>query len=256
MRGGICSALLNNVEIKRGDNMKRSLKFVSLLLLLLFIGRTGRAYEVIQVTNGGTIKGKVKFVGTPTKDEMIQTNKNQDYCGNTLPANKYLISPSGEIENVVVLIENIDKGKALPQEPALVTNYKCAFNPKVMIGFKGGELEIKNSDPILHNTHLYQDGKTLYNIALPDKDEVVKRPVKKDGLIDVKCNTHKWMSGYVYVSEQPYIAVTGADGSFTLTDVPPGRYKLKAWHAALGELTKEVEVKAGKSTDVNFEFRK
>ncbi len=236
--------------------MKRSLNFLSLLVLLLCIGRTVCAYEVIQVINGGTIKGKVKFMGTPPKDETIQTNKNQDYCGNALPADKYLISPSGEIENVVVLIENIDKGKPFPKEPVVVNNHKCAFSPRVVIGFKGGELEIKNSDPILHNTHLYQGGKTLYNIALPDKDEVVKRPIKKSGLIDVKCNTHKWMNGYVYVSEHPYITVTGADGSFTLTDVPPGKYTLKAWHAALGEVMKEVEITAGKSTEVNFEFKK
>jgi plastocyanin len=235
--------------------MKRSLKYV-LLLVLLFIGGAARAYEVIQVPNGGTIKGKVKFAETPPKDEVIQTNKNQDYCGNTLPANKYLISPSGEIENVIVLIENIDKGKSIPKEPVVINNHKCAFDPKIIIGFKGTQLEIKNSDPILHNTHLYQDGKTLYNVALPNKGDDIKRPIRKVGLVDVKCDTHKWMRGYVYVSEHPYVAVTGADGSFSLTDVPPGKYKVKAWHAALGEVTKEVEVTAGKSTEVNFEFKK
>ncbi|MGE5443980.1 MAG: carboxypeptidase regulatory-like domain-containing protein [Ignavibacteriales bacterium] len=236
--------------------MERWLKLVSLALFFLFLGGATYGYEVIQVTDGGTIKGKVKFVGMPPKDETIRIDKNQDYCGNTLPANKYIISPGGEIQNVVVMIEGIDKGKPFPKEAAVVNNYKCAFDPKVVIGFEGDELEIKNSDPILHNTHLYQDGKALYNIALPDKDESIKRPMKKAGLIDVKCNTHKWMSGYIYISEHPYIMVTGADGSFTLTDVPPGKYKLKAWHAVLGEVTKDVEVVAGKSTEVNFEFTK
>ena len=154
------------------------------------------------------------------------------------------------------MIENIDKGKPFPKEMAVINNHKCAFDPNVVIGFEGNEIEIKNSDLILHNTHLYQDGKTLYNIALPDKGESIERPIKKAGLIYIKCNTHKWMNGYVYVSEHPYITVTGADGSFTLTDVPPGRYKLRAWHAALGEATKEVEVAAGRSTEVNFEFKK
>ena len=236
--------------------MKRWLRCISLILFFLFLAGATYAYEVIQVTNGGTVKGRVKFVGVPPKDETIRTNKNQDYCGNTLPANKYIISPGGEIQNVVIMIEGIDKGKPFPKEPRVVNNYKCAFDPKVVIGFKDNEIEIKNSDPILHNTHLYQNGKVLYNIALPDKDEAIKRPIKKTGLIDVKCNTHKWMNGYIYVSEHPYITVTGVDGSFTLTDVPPGRYKLKAWHAALGEVTKDVEVASGKSTEINFEFKK
>lgn len=236
--------------------MDRWLKYISLVMSYLFLVGATYAYEVIQVTDGGAIKGKVEFVGKPPKDDTIRTNKNQDYCGNTIAANKYIISPSGDIRNVVVMIEGIDKGKPLPKQSAVVNNNKCAFDPKVVIGFSGDELEIKNSDPILHNTHLYQDGKTLYNVALPDKDDVINRPMKRAGLIDVKCNTHKWMSGYIYVSEHPYIAVTGADGSFALTDVPPGRYKLKAWHAALGEITKEVEVAAGKSTEVNFEFKK
>jgi plastocyanin len=236
--------------------MERWLKCVSFILFFLFLEGVTYAYEVIQVTDGGMIKGKVKFVGTPPKDVTIRTNKNQDYCGNTLPANKYIISQRGEIQNVVVMIESIDRGKPFPKEPMMINNNKCAFDPKVVIGFKVDELEIKNSDPILHNTHLYQEGKTLYNIALPDKDEVIKRPIKKAGLIDVKCSTHKWMSGYIYVSEHPYIAVTGTDGSFVLTEVPPGRYKLKTWHAALGETEKEVEVAAGKSTEVYFEFKK
>lgn len=236
--------------------MERWLKCVSLVLFLLFLGGATNGYEVIQVTDGGTIKGKVKFVGTPPKDETIRTNKDQDYCGNTLPANKYIISPGGEIQNVLVMIESIDKGKPFPKEAPVVNNYKCAFDPRVVIGFEGDELEIKNSDSILHNTHIYQDGRTLYNIALPDKDGFIKRPMKKSGLIEVKCNTHKWMTGYIYVSEHPYITVTGKDGSFTLTDVPPGKYKLRAWHAALGEVAKGVEVSLGKSTEANFEFKK
>lgn len=236
--------------------MRRWLKFVLLILSFLPLGVGTYAYEVIEVTDGGTIKGKVKFVGRPLKDETIRTNKNQDYCGNTLPANKYVISPDGGIQNVVVMIESIDKGKPFPKDIAVVNNYRCAFDPRVIIGFKDNELEIKNSDPILHNTHLYQDGKTLYNIALPDKGESIKRPIKKTGLIYLRCNTHKWMKGYVYVSDHPYITVTGKDGSFVLTDVPPGRYKLRAWHAALGEITKEVEVTAGRFTEVNFEFKK
>jgi len=236
--------------------MERLLKSVSLLLLLLFVGVVARAYEVIQVTNGGTIKGKVKFVGTPPKDETIQVNVNQDYCGNSLPANKYLISPSGEIQNVVVIIENIEKGKAVPKEPAVINIHKCVYDPRVVIGFKGGELEVRNSDPIFHNMHLYQDGRTLYNLVLPNKDQVIKKPLRKAGLLHGKCDPHPWMEEYVYVSEHPYTAITGADGSFTLTDVPEGKYKVKAWHEALGEVTKEIEVTGGKATEVNFEFKK
>ena len=87
-------------------------------------------YKVIEVTDGGSIAGKALFVGAnPPKDETVTLTSEQDLCGNTLPAEKYLINSNKEIKNVVVYIGKIKKGKAIPKEKALIDNVMCAFVP-------------------------------------------------------------------------------------------------------------------------------
>jgi len=245
--------------LSKGGQREMNLYFrlIIALMVLLFAGETVLAYEVIEVTNGGTINGTVRFVGAPPQDPEIEVTKNQEYCGNELPREKYLISKDGAIRNVFVVIENIEKGRAVPKEATTIDNSKCAFVSHVSIGYKGNKVAIKNSDPILHNTHLYSGigGRTLYNLSLADEGQVVEKPLRKAGLVDVQCDAHKWMQGYMFVLEHPYGAVTDEAGSFAISDVPPGKYTLKAWHEALGELTEEVEVTAGGTAEASFEFK-
>ncbi len=214
-------------------------------------------YKVVAVTNGGSISGKALFAGaTPPADETVTLTSETDLCGNTLPAEKYVINSNKEIKNVVVYLSGIKEGKAIPQEKALVDNVMCAFVPHVSVGYKGNDIDIKNSDPVFHNVHSYIKGKTTYNLGLPDKDQVVTKKMKRAGVMEVKCDSHPWMLGYVFISNNPYAAATGADGSFTISDIPAGSYKVKAWHEGLGELDLgKVTVAAGKTATVNAEYK-
>ena len=85
-----------------------------------------------------------------------------------------------------------------------------------------GDLDIVNSDPVLHNTHGFLDKLTVFNVALPNQGQRIKRPLRKSGLVRVECDAHGWMLGWIFVAENPYYAMTGKDGSFTIKDVPPG----------------------------------
>lgn len=213
-------------------------------------------YQVVDVSNGGSISGKVTFSGSASNPTLTAT-KDQDYCGATIPADYVVVDGSGGLKNAVVVIENIDKGKAYDKRGVVAfDNDKCMFHPHVATAVRGQKLGVNNSDPILHNTHLYQGDKlkTLYNIALPLQNKVIKKPLRKSGPVTVKCDAHEWMLGYVYVAESPYAVVTADDGSFTIDGVPPGNYKVKIWHEKLGEVTQDVTVAAGAKATLNHAF--
>jgi len=229
-----------------------------LLSLFLAVGSfripTVRAYEEVEVTNGGTIVGEVLFTGQASKPATLAVTKNQEFCGESKPDESLIVGANKGVKNAIVTIENIAKGKKIDKtaQPSLDNN-GCRFIPHVQAVNVGTTLEIRNSDPILHNTHSFLQGSTVFNLALPLKGQKVRKPLRLPGLIDVKCDAgHTWMRAYILVAENPYFAVSDDAGKFQIEDVPAGKYKLKAWHEKLGTEIAEVEVQAGKESKVSF----
>jgi hypothetical protein len=245
---------------------KIMLLFIVALLIFPLVGADAKkkkkkksSYKVVEVTNGGSISGKAVFGGgTAPKDETLTLTSEQDLCGKTLPARKYVINSSNEIKNVVVFLDGIKKGKAVPNAPVVIDNNTCAFEPHVSVGFSGKKntAVINNSDPVFHNTHSYIKGRTIFNIGLPDKGSTVEKKMRKPGIMSVKCDSHPWMLGYVYLFPHPYAAVTNENGEFSIGDIPAGSYKVKAWHEGFGEIELgKVTVDAGKTAMVKAEFK-
>jgi len=227
--------------------------------VLMALGATAHAgkYEVIDVSNGGTVSGKISLSGTAPVNPALDITKDKEYCGNSITADYYVVAADGGLKNAVVVIEGVEKGKAYDKKGVVpFANDKCMFVPHVSVGVKGQKLGIVSHDPILHNTHLYHGPKlkTMYNVAIPLQDRTIKKPLRKPGQVVVKCDAHEWMLGYVYVANSPYVTVTAADGSYSLADVPPGSYKVKIWHEKLGEVTQDVTVSAGGTATVNHSF--
>lgn len=217
------------------------------------------AYEVVDVKNGGSIKGKIK-ASAKVDDPVLTIDKDTEVCGKSQPAKMYILSPGLEVKNVLVMVEDVKKGKAAPKTDTTIDNNKCYFEPFVGLGYKGAKYIIKNSDPILHNTNLgimLQDKRqTVYNLALPKKDQVINKEVKRTGLHAVKCDAHGWMRAYIFVADHPYGAVTNATGDFEIKDLPPGKYKVRIWHEGFKEVTKDVEIAAGKASDLSVSLAK
>ncbi len=235
---------------------KRVIFFTSVIAILSFAAAS-LAYETIDVKNGGSIEGIVEFAGAAVpKDPMLKLSSETKYCGTSLPAEKYLIKDR-KIENVVVYLVDVKSGKAIPATPITLTNIKCGFSPHVAVGFKGGKIIQKNDDPIFHNIHTYINGKTAFNIGLPEKGSSVTKPLLRDGLMEVTCDSHPWMHGYVQILDHPYGAVTNAKGEFAIKDIPAGTYTVEAWHEALGKVKEaNVKVEGGKAPKIKIEYKK
>ncbi|MFQ5827005.1 MAG: carboxypeptidase regulatory-like domain-containing protein [Dehalococcoidia bacterium] len=221
---------------------------------------TALAYKEIAVSNGGSISGSVKFAGDIPPVEKIAVTKNKDVFGDSLPAEKLIVSADKGLKNVVVSIVEIAEGKKLPTETPTLDNKGGRFMPHVQAVVAGTTLEIINSDPVLHNTHTYLKGTTVFNLALPLEGQKLRRALKsagrtiESGEVKVLCDAHDWMSAYIMVVPHPYFAVSDESGAFEIGDIPPGSYQLRAWHQELGVQTKQVTITAGGKSEVNFEF--
>ncbi len=232
----------------------------TLVATLAFCGgavRAADAYQVVAVSNGGTIEGTVKLAGTAPALAAITVTKNQDYCGKTIANPTYLVDKGGGLANVIVYLKDVSKGKALPTDVVELKNEKCMFAPRVQAAVVGQKLKISSEDPVLHNTHpqVMETNVTLYNVALPFKGFSVVKPLPdKPEMLKIKCDAHEWMHSWLMVLDQPYFAVTDQDGKFSIRDVPAGTYTLAAWHEAAGEKSAPVTVTAGHATVPQIEL--
>jgi Carboxypeptidase regulatory-like domain len=225
---------------------------------LLTAAAPGLAYEAVTVTDGGTIKGKVVFGGTPPPKKKVIPTKDKEACGSGVrEVDQIVLGPDKAIQEAVVYLKQIDKGKAWEKaaKPPAIDNVKCDFTPHVQV-IPAGDVEIVNSDPVLHNTHGFLGKITVFNVALPNQGQRIAKPLKKPGMVRVECDAHGWMLGWIYVADNPYYAVSAKDGSFTLTNVPPGSYTLVAWQEYAGTVEVPVTVKAKEVASVTVELKK
>ncbi len=226
------------------------------------LAQAQQKYQEIEVIKGGSVSGVVKFIGDPPAPRKMRVDKNPEHCGKFKLSEEYIIHAANEgLKNVVVSIDGITRGKKIAEQSDTIENKDCKFHPHVQAIIAGRMVEIVNSDPILHTTHAKYDGKiTVFNLALPPLASGgqlrVKRPFRKTGLIKFNCEVHSWMSAYIVAFNHPYFAMTDGDGSYEIEDIPPGTYKVKVWHEALGEQVEEVVITENGKLMVDFKFIK
>ncbi|MFQ5690270.1 MAG: carboxypeptidase regulatory-like domain-containing protein [Gemmatimonadota bacterium] len=207
---------------------------------------------------GGTITGVVRFQGEYPTPEKIEVTQDASVCGTTKLSNTFVISPENKgLKNVLVTVEGVTGGKApTPTPRATITQKGCSYEPHfqvVELGPQPTELLIRNEDGILHNINVSMGGRTLFNSAQPAILKELKKKLRRPGVAAVKCDVHGWMNAYIVVLKgQPYYSVSDDTGAFAIHGVPPGTYTLRAWHEALGEMTRSVTVAEGKTVKVDF----
>ncbi len=246
--------------------MRQGCVFASITFAVALAGWGGdaplsqSAYEEIEVKDGGIIRGTVRLVGDASAVESFEVTKNEEYCGSEKPSPRLTVGPNNGVSNAVVSIEGITRGKAIPRgAPPVLNQRECEYQPHVLILPVGAQLEIVNSDPILHNVHGYMlrgaRPRSIFNIAQPNKGQSVlirARRFRAPELVVATCDAgHPWMSAYIIVAEHPYHAVTDANGEFRLDGVPPGSYRVRLWHEGVAVV--ETVFEGGKAKKYHFE---
>lgn len=224
-------------------------RFLAVAAMLFFIAGA----------HAGDITGKVTFTGTPPKQARLMTNADPKCMvqhKGPLYSEEVVVNKDGTLKNVLVYVKEGLGNKTFdpPAQKVIFDQKGCSYTPHVLGVQTGQEVEIRNSDPTLHNVHSTSKDNPPFNVAQPKQGMTIIKKFEKPETFKVKCEVHPWMSAYIGVFNHPYFAVTGEDGSFSLKSLPAGEYTLEAWHERYGTKTARVKVDRKGAATATFSF--
>ena len=238
---------------------RNGLTVLGIALSALFWTFSAWGYEVVEVKDGGTVAGRIHYQGEAPAQKELHITKNENVCGvKPLFSQEFVVSKKGTLKNVVVSLVGIEKGKAFKKKSPRLIQRQCMFVPHVSLIPVGKQFRLVNEDKLLHNLRTLSKKNAALNIAHPKfkKTLRIKKKFKKPEVMRIKCDIHNWMAGWLFAIGHPYYAVSRKSGKFTLKNVPPGTYKLQAWHGVLGTQVQTVTVPAGGEVKADFTFKK
>jgi hypothetical protein len=207
---------------------------------------------------GGTIVGHVKYMGQMPVNSIIRLGADPRcvklYAGRQARGQTFTVASDGAFADVLVTLDGSFPATPAPSAPVVLTQKNCQFAPHVLGARIGQTLEVRNEDPTEHNIHAASTLGNAINTTQLINGPAAAFKLKAGELLHLRCDNHTWMSSYVAILDNPYFAVSGTDGTFTINNVPPGRQTIKAWHEVMGTQTQMVDVQAGKTTTVDFTF--
>lgn len=229
------------------------------------------AYETVSVADGAVLRGKVTLQGTVPSPKEFELRRYPDrvFCGALSDGSgrrtlkEVTVGQDGGLKDVVVVVEGVRRGKPFTFMDAEVEANVCQFLPFVTVVSDKRQLTVTNRDPVSHDIQGYAYDQAGVDIVLhrpslkaSGTTELVHL-VKGRKVFTMQCGMHPYMQNWGYAIDNPYYAVTDLDGSFSIGDLPPGTYNVKAWHPILGLQEREVTVEPnGTATfDVLFDAK-
>jgi len=160
--------------------------------------------------------------------------------------------------NILVSVSSgLPAGKTYPapKDPVVMDQVGCVYKPHVFALQQGQTLKVLNSDGILHNVHALPTVNAQFNMAMPAARKEAEHVFEKsEDPFRIKCDVHPWMTAWATVLDNPFFSVTGADGKYTISNLPAGTYEITAWHERLGKKTEKVTVGENDTKTVDFKF--
>jgi plastocyanin len=213
--------------------------------------------------HAGDVTGTVTFKGAAPAEKEMTPIKDDPNCAamypGGLPKTKfYVVDANGDLADVIITIKGVPGAASTGASaaPVVLDQKACLYVPQILAVQTGQKIIVKNSDPCVHNVHTKPTVNPESNqVQMPGGADLTYTFDKPEPFLKYQCDVHPWMFAWVTVTDHPYFAVSGADGKFTIKNVPAGKYTVEAVHRKLGTQTAEVEVKADGATQ-NFAFEK
>ena len=234
--------------------MKNLLKKSAAAFAMLGMASTASAggYDEIEVVDGGSFIGTVAAGENETDFRSYTISKDPDVCGEGLREVNFVeVNEAGMLMNAVVFLNDVDEGKAFPEELMTLT----------LVMANTGDLTAINSDHTLHNIHTYEligsARRTVMNVSQPEQGDTVTKQIKlrRGNGMKVECDAHDFMHSFVYVAKNPYFSVVDENGAFSIGDIPAGTYEVMMWHGFLGEIeVGEITVEANGEVSMDLSY--
>jgi plastocyanin len=164
---------------------------------------------------------------------------------------KGAVDAGTELTNVVVFLQNAPQPATLPSTRARIVQENETFIPRVVAITRGSTVDFPNADPFFHDVFSLSRSGT-FDLGSYPKGQTKSQQFRKAGLIKVYCHIHSHMSASIMVFDHPFFTIPRVDGSFAIDDVPPGNYKVSAWHERIGENTQTVRIEPGRPSEIDF----
>ena len=205
------------------------------------------------VDTWGDLTGKFVYDGPDPAVARLAITKDEQVCGkHDLHDESLELGDGKALKNVVIFLA--DKKAAVhpdyegtAKDTVKYDNDHCRFEPHILAMRTSQTLEIHNSDPLSHNSNLTPLGDSPFNQLISQNNAVTYHFKKQQNApVMVTCSIHPWMKGYVFPRDNPYVAVTGNDGSFEIKNLPVGKHEFQVWQEAVGGLAAKPDWKKGK----------
>lgn len=264
---------------------KNLVSFLSGLFIFLASSGLGFAYEVVEVQDGGTLTGAVNLIGVPPSPKAynLVTFPDPEYCGRISNGKGWrllkdvVVDEEGRIEGVVIVIEEVKAGKPFSVSIPKVEAKDCQFHPFTTVVRNGHGVEVVNMDPVMHDIQAYetstaQGTRVLFNSPLPfnerhDRGNLMAGHQHRPGKSMVQqfhlskgrktfvmqCGFHAYMESWAIAVDNPYFALTSQEGMYEITGIPPGTYRVRAWHPSVKQdYVQTVTIQANQTTEASF----
>ncbi|HZE81546.1 MAG TPA: DUF2012 domain-containing protein [Candidatus Polarisedimenticolia bacterium] len=210
----------------------------------------------VDSATAGTISGVVSLKGQPPKMKPLDMTADPGCPTAPQPA-EVVVANAGKLANVFVYVkEGLPQGTfAVPKDPVVLDQKGCRYIPHIVGIMAAQPLKITNTDTADHNIHdMPSNNKAFNESQMPTDKPITKTFANAEMMIPVQCNQHPWMRAYINVMTNPYFAVSAADGSFEIKNLPPGEYTIAAVHEKFGEQTMKVKVAPQETVKAPFVY--
>lgn len=226
--------------------------------LVAAVVASGHLDTTAQSATVGTVRGRVRLSGKPPGNAVIRMGVDPKcaamHTGQRVLQQTVVTSADGGLANVFVRVQGSFPRTPVPTEPVTIDQRECVYTPRVVGARVGQTLQVRNSDPLLHNVHSLS-ARNSFNIGQPLAGMAYQfRLQDEENMLRLACDVHRWMTAYIGVVSHPYFAVSGNGGTFEIANVPGGTYRIQTWHERYGNLTQPVRVRPGATTTVNFAY--
>ncbi len=213
----------------------------------------------VSTVYAGDVSGRISFSGKIPAVSQIKMNADKQCLQmHPSPVNSedVVVNGNGTLKNVFIYVKDgLSKKYDAPTTPVVLDQQGCQYHPHVFGIQPGQPLEIRNSDPLLHNIHALPKNSPQFNNAQPLRGmKMSKKFDKSEVMVKFKCEVHNWMNCYAGVVDNPFYAVSDDKGAFTIKGLPNGTYTIQAWHEKYGiQETKVTVSDKGATADFKYE---